>query len=90
MVPDGAGSRPEVNFKPDGSEQRNNHRKDVRQSMPVPPKSLNVGSEEKERNRKVMVTMIDGGLPVVAVSKRDKAAKKDKDKTKVKMGELIG
>lgn len=78
MVPDGAGSRPEVNFKPDGGHQ---HRKDVRQSMPVPPKSFVVGgSEEKEKNRKVMVTMIDGGLPVVAVSKRDKAAKKEKSK----------
>lgn len=76
MVPDGAGSRPEVNFKPDGT----GHRKDVRQSMPVPPKNLITGSEEKEKNRKVMVTMIDGGLPVVAVSKRDKAAKKEKTK----------
>jgi hypothetical protein len=53
--------------------------------MPVPPKSLNVGSEEKEKNRKVMVTMIDGGLPVVAVSKREKAAKLTKnEKNKVK------
>lgn len=93
MVPDGAGSRPEVNFKPDGSEQRSNNRKDVRQSMPVPPKSLNVGSEEKEKNRKVMVTMIDGGLPVVAVSKRDKAAnlaKKEKEKHKVKIWGVYG
>lgn len=82
MVPDGAGSRPEVNFKPDPIPP---NRKEVRQSMPVPPKA-NVVPEEKEKNRKVMVTMIDGGLPVVAVSKRDKTSilqKKDKEKAKV-------
>lgn len=81
MVPDGAGSRAEVNFKPDGGIGQ---RKDVRQSMPVPPKS-GVVTEEKEKNRKVMVTMIDGGLPVVAVSKRDKTSnsvKKEKPKVK--------
>jgi hypothetical protein len=83
MVPDGAGSRPEVNFKPDGGV---NDKKNNRQSMPVPPKNTNlVNGEEKavEKNRKVMVTMIDGGLPVVAVSKRDKTAnlaKKEKIK----------
>lgn len=88
MVPDGAGSRPEVNFKPDAG-HNHNHRKDARQSMPVPPKSFVAGGvvEEKEKNRKVMVTMIDGGLPVVAVSKRDKAAKKEKTKVKYFRGE---
>lgn len=90
MVPDGAGSRPEVNFKPDGGGGGGNQRKDVRQSMPVPPKGFIAGggNEEKEKNRKVMVTMIDGGLPVVAVSKRDKAAKKEKEKTKVNFLQL--
>ena len=90
MVPDGAGSRPEVNFKPDAGHSHN-HRKDVRQSMPVPPKSFVAGGvvEEKEKNRKVMVTMIDGGLPVVAVSKRDKAAKKEKTKVKNLRGRNI-
>ncbi|KAL7012966.1 hypothetical protein ACKWTF_015120 [Chironomus riparius] len=78
MVPDGAGSRPEVNFKPDPIPPTK-----IRQSMPA-PKAV-VVPEEKEKNRKVMVTMIDGGLPVVAVSKRDKTSilqKKDKEKAK--------
>lgn len=78
MVPDGAGSRPDVNFKP----------KDVRQSLPMPKISDKEKSEDKQpQNRRVMVTMIDGGLPVVAVSKRDRTShsiKKEKDKAKVK------
>lgn len=76
MVPDG--SHQEVNFKT------------VRQSMPVhkiseKEKEKDKSEEKQPQNRKVMVTMIDGGLPVVAVSKRDKTAhlKKDKDKIKV-------
>lgn len=77
MVPDGAGSRQEVSYKP----------KDVRQSMPATRVTERDRSEEKQpQNRKVMVTMIDGGLPVVAVSKREKTSgsmKKDKEKSKV-------
>ncbi|KAG5668121.1 hypothetical protein PVAND_016074 [Polypedilum vanderplanki] len=83
MVPDGAGSRPEVNFKPDGG-TNNVNKKDVRQSMPVPPKSVIADEKKDEKNRKVMVTMIDGGLPVVAVSKRDKTANLAK-KEKIKL-----
>jgi hypothetical protein len=84
MVPDGAGSRPEVNFKPDGGPV---NKKDVRQSMPVPPKTVIAEERKEEKNRKVMVTMIDGGLPVVAVSKRDKTASlAKKEKIKVKGG----
>lgn len=62
--------------------------KDVRQSMPVQKtsdKDKEKGDENKQQNRKIMVTMIDGGLPVVAVSKRDKitnSVKKDKEKEK--------
>lgn len=79
MVPDGAGSRPEVNFKPN-----------VRQSMPVQKlsdKERERNEDRQQPNRKVMVTMIDGGLPVVAVSKREKtnSVKKDKEKVKVNM-----
>lgn len=77
MVPDGAGSRPEVYFKP----------KSVRQSMPTPVQKHDERCEEKHpQNRKVMVTMIDGGLPVLAISKREKttnAFKKEKEKIKV-------
>ena len=72
---------------PDGSHQEVNV-KTVRQSMPVQKTSEKEKDRSEERqpqNRKIMVTMIDGGLPVVAVSKRDKTAhlKKDKDKIKV-------
>lgn len=78
MVPDGAGSRQEVCYKP----------KDIRQSLPMPKISDRERVEEKQPvNRKVMVTMIDGGLPVVAVSKRDRnshSMKKEKEKTKVR------
>jgi hypothetical protein len=85
MVPDGAGSRPEVNFKPDAG----HNKKDVRQSMPVPPKGMIAEERKEEKNRKVMVTMIDGGLPVVAVSKRDKTASlAKKEKIKVIVGLL--
>lgn len=71
MVPDG--SHHEVNFKA------------VRQSMPVQKVDRDKSEEKQPQNRKIMVTMIDGGLPVVAVSKRDKTShlKKDRDKIKV-------
>lgn len=79
MVPDGAGSRPDVSFKP----------KDVRQSLPMPKisdRDKEKSEDKQHQNRRVMVTMIDGGLPVVAVSKRDRTShsmKKEKDKAKV-------
>lgn len=82
MVPDGAGSRHEVSYKPI---------KDVRQSLPMPKisdRDKEKSEEKQPQNRKVMVTMIEGGLPVVAVSKREKTSnsiKKDKDKTKVRV-----
>lgn len=74
MVPDG--SHQEVNFKA------------VRQSMPVQKssdKDRDKSEEKQPQNRKVMVTMIDGGLPVVAVSKRDKTAHLKKDREKIKV-----
>lgn len=80
MVPDGAGSRPDVSFKPV---------KDVRQSLPMPKisdRDKEKSEDKQPQNRRVMVTMIDGGLPVVAVSKRDRTShsmKKEKDKAKV-------
>lgn len=83
MVPDGAGSRQEVCYKP----------KDIRQSLPMPKISDREKVEEKQpANRKVMVTMIDGGLPVVAVSKRDRnshSMKKEKEKTKVRSVDCV-
>lgn len=80
MVPDGAGSHQNINFKP----------KDVRQSMPTQKTSekYRERNEEKQpQNRKIMVTMVEGGLPVLAVSKREKTpvAKKEKDQVKVKV-----
>lgn len=66
-------SRPEVNIKT------------VRQSMPVQKTSDR--EEKPQQNRKVMVTMLDGGaLTVLAVSKREKVSnpiKKEKEKAKV-------
>lgn len=80
MVPDGAGSRPDVSFKP----------KDVRQSLPMPKISDRDREKSEDRqNRRVMVTMIDGGLPVVAVSKRDRTSHSiKKDKAKVMKNQL--
>lgn len=78
MVPDGAGSRHEVSYKPV---------KEVRQSLPPPKidRDREKNEEKQPQNRKVMVTMIDGGLPVVAVSKREKTTNSiKKDKAKVK------
>lgn len=79
MVPDGAGSRHEVSYKPV---------KDVRQSLPpsrIGDRDREKNEEKQPQNRKVMVTMIDGGLPVVAVSKREKTGNSiKKDKAKVK------
>lgn len=40
-------------------------------------------------NRKVLVTMIDAGLPVVAISKRDKTSSVKKEKLKVFLFELF-
>jgi hypothetical protein len=78
MVPDGAGSRQELNIKI----------KDLRHSMPVQriqEKEREKNEDKPQQNHKVMVTMIDGGLPVVAVSKRNRttnSSKKDKNKVK--------
>lgn len=78
MVPDGSG-RDDVSYKPP---------KDVRHTMPA-PKTSDKDKEKKDdkvqpQNRKVMVTMMDGGLPVVAVSKRDKTSNSvKKEKAKV-------
>lgn len=79
MVPDGASSRSDIRIKAT----------DVRQSMPV-QKSSDKNKEKVEdkqnQNKKIMVTMIDGG-PVVAtayaVSKKEKyssSSKNPKDK----------
>jgi hypothetical protein len=79
-VSDGTGSQSEISFKA----------KDSRQSMPVQKLSDREKNDDKQpQNRKIMVTMLDGGaLPVVAVSKRERASnpiKKDKEKSKVKV-----
>jgi hypothetical protein len=83
MVPDGAGSRQELCIKP----------KDLRYSMPVQrvhEKEREKSEDKPSQNHKVMVTMIDGGLPVVAVSKRNRTTNSSKkDKTKVKLGPLV-
>lgn len=69
--------------------------KEVRQSMPVQKtsdKDKEKGDENKQQNRRIMVTMIDGGLPVVAVSKRDKvtnSVKKEKEKEKKVLLKII-
>lgn len=82
MVPDGAASRSDLPVKT----------VDVRQSMPVQKasdKNKDKLEDKQNQNRKVMVTMIDGG-PVVAtayaVSKKDKvssSSKKSRDSKKV-------
>jgi hypothetical protein len=82
MVPDGAGSRQELNIKP----------KDLRHSMPVQKiiDKERERNEERQTHHKVMVTMIDGGLPVVAVSKRNRTTNASKKEKKVKrVGEEI-
>lgn len=85
MVPDGAGSHQNINLKT----------RDVRQSMPtqkISEKNREKNEEKQPQNRKIMVTFLDGGLPVLAVSKRDKTvpiAKKDKDQVKVKVNERL-
>lgn len=85
MVPDGAGSRHELNIKPT---------RDLRHSMPVQrilDKDREKHEEKQPQNNRVMVTMIDGGLPVVAVSKRNRAvssAKKEKTKVMMQNGYL--
>lgn len=84
MVPDGSGSHQSMIVQT----------KDVRQSMPVQKiseKGKAKNDNKQQENRRVMVTMIDGGLPVVAVSKRDKTSnhlKKEKDKLKVTSADL--
>lgn len=74
---------------PDGSRSEADHNKShTRQSMPVQKTSDREKEKTEERqpqNRKVMVTMIDGGTIVASVRDRtSNLVKKEKEKAKVK------
>lgn len=76
----------------DSSEAGEVKTKDVRHTMPVQKladKEKEKSDDKQQQNRKVMVTMLDGGaLPVLAVSKRDKISNPNK-KEKLKVNAFV-
>lgn len=74
------GSFRHINFN---SETANESADTIKSSSKKDAAHNNQNKENPNQNRKVLVTMIDAGLPVVAISKRDKTSSVKKEKLKV-------